>query len=113
MSAEGPRHYPEETAERTKRSRRPLIMGVAFVLAVLAAVIVASLLYLRHLIFEQIASRDSDTLAALAAQQYAEDKANDESVTSLADPGEQVELALKITRRLPTVYGVRIFSATG
>src|SRR5438477_10294446 len=112
MSTEGPR-LPNETAATIRRSHWPLAMGVALVLAGLAAAVTVSLLYLRHLIFEQIANRDGDTLASLAAQQYIEDKGIDESITSLADPSEQVEIAVKISVRLPTVYGVRLFSPSG
>jgi signal transduction histidine kinase len=95
------------------RSRWPLAAGVALALAALAAAILMSLLQLRRHIFAQIANRDGRTLAELAAVQFADDKANDESITTLADQGEQMQLALKISRRVPTVLGVRLFSPKG
>jgi signal transduction histidine kinase len=79
----------------------------------LAAAILMSLLQLRRQIFAQIANRDGRTLAAVAAVQFADDKANDESITTLADLSEQSDLALKISRRLPGVLGVRLFSPAG
>ena len=82
-------------------------------LAVLAAAILISMLHLRRHIYEQIANRDGETLDALAAQQYLDDKERDESITSLGDTAEQMELALGISRRLRTVYGVRLFSPEG
>lgn len=96
-----------------RRSRWPVLAGIVLALAVLAATILVSLLHLRQRIFEQIASRDGDILNALAAQQFLDDKANDESITGLSDPAVQIDLAAKISRRLPTVYGVRLFSPAG
>ncbi|HTL18109.1 MAG TPA: HAMP domain-containing sensor histidine kinase, partial [Patescibacteria group bacterium] len=57
--------------------------------------------------------RDGQMMGAVAAVQFAEDKANDESITSLEDPSEQIQLALKISSRLHSVLGVRLFSADG
>lgn len=90
-----------------------MVIGVGLAPLVLGLAILISLLHLRRHIFEQIANRDGETLDALAAQQYFDDKANDESVTSLSDPAEQMDLALKISRRLRTVYGVRLYSPAG
>jgi signal transduction histidine kinase len=101
-----------ETIGGSSGSRWPVAAAAGLALAVLAAVILISLLHLRRHIFEQIVSRDGDTLDALAAQQYLDDK-EDESITSLRDTGEQITLALKISHRLRTVYGVRLFSPDG
>jgi signal transduction histidine kinase len=79
---------------------------------VLAATILISLLHLRTHISAQIANRDGETLEAVAAMQYADDKANDESITTLQEPGEQIQLALKIST-LRNVLGVRLFSPDG
>lgn len=90
-----------------------MVAGIGLALLVLAASLVGSLLRLRERIFSQIANRDGETLDAVAAVQFADDKANDESVTTLKDPSEQINLALKISNRLPSVIGVRLFSAGG
>ena len=90
-----------------------MIAGLGVALAVLALGILISLLHLRRLVFSQIASRDGETLNAVAAVQFADDKANDESVTTLDDPSEQIRLALKISNRLRSVLGVRLFAPDG
>jgi signal transduction histidine kinase len=113
MIAEGPGSSYGERIGRMGRSRWPVAAAVALALAVLGAAILVSLLHLRRHIFEQIASRDGDTLDALAAQQYLDDKAYDESTTTLGDTAQQIDLALKISHRLRTVYGVRLFSPDG
>src|SRR5579864_7812806 len=107
MSAEAQRTKDWEVARVVGRSRWPVAAGVVLALVVLGAAILVSLLHLRQHVFEQIVSRDGDTLDALAAQQFLTDKANDESITSLGDPAEQMDLALKISHLLRTVYGVR------
>jgi signal transduction histidine kinase len=96
----------------TGGARWPVAAGVALALAVLAVAISISLLHLRKQIFEQIANRDGETLDALAAQQFLVDKDN-ESITTLSDTGEQIQLAFEITRRLQNVIGVRLFSPKG
>ena len=111
MSAEAPGSGRREAA--TGGSHWPVVAGIALALLVLGLAILISLLHLRQHIFQQIANRDEDTLDALASQQYLNDKANDESITSLGDPGEQLDLALRISYRLRTVYGVRLFSPEG
>jgi signal transduction histidine kinase len=95
------------------RSGWPIAAGVALALAVLAATILVSLLHLRRHVFTQIANRDGETLDAVAAMQYADDRANDGSITNLADPGEQIQLAFEISKRFRNVLGVRLFSADG
>lgn len=111
MSVEAPGSGHWEAA--TSRSGWPVVTGIVLALLVLGLAILLSLLHLRQHIFEQIANRDGETLEALAAQQYLDDKANDESITTLEDPGEQLDLALKISHRLRSVYGVRFFSPNG
>ena len=102
-----------EAIGASNRSRWPLIAGVGLALTVLALAIAISLLHLRRLVFNQIANRDGEALDAVAAVQFANDKANDDTVTSLDDPSEQIQLALKISDRLHNVLGVRLFSANG
>ncbi len=89
-----------------------MVAGVVLALVVLGTAILVSMLHLRERVFAQIANRDGLTLDAVAAVQFADDKANDESVT-LNDPSEQIQLALKISKRLPSVIGVRLFSPEG
>jgi signal transduction histidine kinase len=113
MSAEGSRGKYWEAIGLLGRSGWPIAAGVLLALTVLGATILVSLLHLRQQLFAQIANRDGETLGAVAAMQYADDKANDESITTLEEPGEQIQLALKISKRLPNVLGVRLFSAEG
>ncbi|HZR20657.1 MAG TPA: ATP-binding protein [Verrucomicrobiae bacterium] len=104
---EGPTGVPPS------RSRWPVAAGMALALTALAAAILVSLLQLRRQIFVQIANRDGQMLAEVAAVQFANDKSNDESITTLADQSEQFQLALEISKRVPSVLGVRLFSAEG
>jgi signal transduction histidine kinase len=113
MSAEA---LPAKTwgaAGTIKRSRWPLAGGVALALFVLAGAIFMSLLHLRRHVFAQIATRDGEILEALATQQYLDDKASDESIRTLDDTGEQIQLAFEISQRLHNVIGVRLFSPDG
>src|SRR5260370_60390 len=93
-------------------SRRSLSLGIGLGLAVLAATVLWSGLRLRHNIRAQIADRDGETLDAVAAMQYLNDKTNDETIASLDDPGEQIQLALE-SSRLRNVVGARVFSPEG
>lgn len=95
-----------------RRSRLALWAGLLLALVVLAASSAVSILHLRQHIREQIAGRDGEALDALAAMQYLDDKNSDESISGLEDPGEQLQLALKISR-LRNVLGVRLFSPEG
>src|SRR5579872_1488728 len=102
-----------EAAGTLGRSRWPIAAGVILALAVLAAAIFVSLLHLREHIFDQIVSRDGETLDALATQQFLDDKANDESIRTLEDTGEQIQVAFEISQRLHNVIGVRLYSRQG
>ena len=94
------------------RSRWASASATGLALMVLAATIVASVLEFRRQTRAQIANRDGETLQALAASQYLDDKTSDETVATLEDPGEQLQLALKISR-LRNVLGVRLYSPDG
>ena len=85
---------------------------MSLALAVLAAMIGWSTLHLRRHIRAQIANRDGETLDALAAAQYLDDKTSGDTIAPLADPGEQIQLVLKISR-LRSVLGVRLFTPDG
>jgi signal transduction histidine kinase len=87
-----------------------LVIGLALV--VLAASLVWSALDLRGRIRSEIVQHDGETLDAVTVMQHANDQASGETIASLADAGEQVELALKVSR-LRNVLGVRLYSAGG
>lgn len=89
-----------------------LALGIGLSLAVLAGAIGLGTLRLRRHIREQIVARDGETLDAVAAMQYLDDKTSDETVAGLEDPGEQLQLAMKISR-LHNVMGVRLFAPDG
>ena len=94
------------------RSRWSLALGIGLALAVLAATVAWSALHLRRHVRAQIASRDGETLDAVAAMQYLDDKTSGDTIAPLADPGEQIQLVLKISR-LRNVLGVRLFTPEG
>jgi signal transduction histidine kinase len=98
--------------ETNARSRRALACGIGLALVVLAAALGWSMLNLRQNIREQIANRDGEELDAVAAMQHLDDVTSDETIAPLTDPGEQMQLVLKISR-LRHVLGVRLFSARG
>lgn len=102
----------EQLVPGTERSRWPVVRALTLVLLLLAGAIFGAQLHLRRHLFTQIAARDGETLEQVAAVQFAADQANDPS-TSLQDPSEQVQLALKISHRLRSVLGVRLFTPEG
>jgi signal transduction histidine kinase len=103
---------PTPTPGELFRSRWSVVLGIGLALAVLAAVVGWSTLHLRRHMRAQIANRDGETLDALAAAQYLDDKASGDTIAPLADPGEQIQLVLKISR-LRSVLGVRLFTPDG
>jgi len=88
------------------------VVGIGLALAVLVATIAWSALRLRQHIRDQIASRDGETLDAVAAMQYFDDKSSGDTIAPLTDAGEQFVLVLKISH-LRNVLGVRLFSPEG
>jgi signal transduction histidine kinase len=87
-----------------------LVIGLA--LGVLGGTLLWSAFDLRARIRSQIVQRDGEILDAVAAMQHLNDQASGETIASLADPGEQFQLALKVSR-LRNVLGVRLYSADG
>jgi signal transduction histidine kinase len=71
-----------------------------------------SALDLRTRIHGQIVLRDGEILDAVTVMQHLNDQRNGETIASLSDPGEQFDLALKVSR-LRNVLGVRLYSADG
>lgn len=94
------------------RSRWAGALGIGLALTVLAGTIAWSALDLRQHIRGQIANRDGETLEAVAAMQYLDDKTSGETIAPLSDQGEQFQLVLKISR-LRNVIGVRLFAPGG
>jgi signal transduction histidine kinase len=87
-----------------------LVIGLA--LAVLGGTLAWSALDLRARIHAQIVRRDGEILEAVTLMQHLNDQSAGVTIATLADPGEQFELALKVSR-LRDVLGVRIYSAEG
>jgi signal transduction histidine kinase len=87
-----------------------LVIGLA--LAVLGGTLAWSALDLRARIRWQIVQRDGEILDAVTLMQHLNDQGSGETIASLADPGEQFQLALKVSR-LRSVLGVRLYSADG
>src|SRR5580658_6927302 len=81
-----------------------LVMGMA--LAVLGGTLAWSALDLRTRVQRQIVQRDGEILDAVTALQHQNDLDSGATFASLTDPGEQIDLALKVSR-LRIVLGVR------
>jgi len=99
-----------ERPVQTSRWAPFLVIGLA--LAVLGGTLAWAALDLRTRIRAQIVQRDAEILDAVTVMQHRNDQAAGETFASLADPGEQFQLALKVSR-LRHVLGVRLYSATG
>jgi signal transduction histidine kinase len=101
-----------QTDQPIQRSRWAPFLVVGLALAVLAGTLAWSALDLRARIQSQIVQRDGEILDAVTLMQHLNDQASGETIASLADPGEQFQLALKVSR-LRNVLGVRLYSADG
>lgn len=95
-----------------QRSRCVTFLVIGLALLVLGVTLAWSAFDLRSRIRSQIVQRDGETLDAVAVMQHLNDQANGETIASLSDPGEQFQLALKISR-LHNVLGVRLYSSDG
>jgi signal transduction histidine kinase len=87
-----------------------LVIGLA--LAVLGGTLAWAALDLRARIRAKIVQRDAEILDAVTVMQHLNDQAAGETIASLADPGEQFQLALKVSR-LRNVLGVRLYGSDG
>lgn len=112
MKSEFPPARPGGPFGLSGRSRWTVAVGIGLALLVLAGTIAGSAWRLRQHVRAQIAGRDGETLDAIAAMQYLDDKSSEETLAALDDPGEQLQLAMKISR-LRNVLGVRLFSPEG
>ena len=88
----------------------PLLIGLALI--VLGGTLAWSAWDLRARIRAQIVRRDAEILDAVAQMQHLNDQTAGETIASLEDPGEQFQLALKVSR-LRNVLGVRLYSPDG
>jgi signal transduction histidine kinase len=87
-----------------------LVIGLA--LAVVGATLAWSAFDLRSRIRAQIVQRNGEILDAVTVMQHSNDQASGGTIASLTDPGEQFDLALKVSR-LRDVLGVRLYAADG
>lgn len=95
-----------------QRSRWVPSVVIGLALAVLGGTLTWSALDLRGRIQSQIVEREGEILDAVTMMQHRNDKDSGETIAPLDDPGEQVELASKVSK-LRDVLGVRLYSADG
>ena len=95
-----------------QRSRWASFLVIGLALAVLAATLAWAALDLRARIRSQIVQRSGEILDALTLMQRTNDETNGQTVASLADPGEQLQLAFEVSH-LRDVFAVRLYSADG
>ena len=104
------------TAARSERpvqtSRWAPLLVIGLALTVLGGTLAWAALDLRTRVRAQIVQRDGEILDAVTVMQHRNDQAAGETLASLADPGEQFQLALKVSR-LRHVLGVRLYSSAG
>jgi signal transduction histidine kinase len=98
-----------------QRSRWVPLLVIGLALVVLAGTLAWSALDLRGRIQSQIVERDGEILDAVTIMQHRSDKESGETMASLDDPGEQLQLALKVSHmtHMTNVLGVRLYSADG
>ena len=101
----------QDTAS-TAPSRWLTCVVIGLALTVLGGTLAWSAWELRTQMRAQILQHDGEMLDAVAVLQHLNDQTGGETLTSLAEPGEQFELALKISK-LRNVLGVRLYAANG
>jgi signal transduction histidine kinase len=104
--------FPAHIERPVQRSRWAPFLIIGLALAVLGGTLAWSALDLRARIDAQIVQRDGEILDAVTLMQHLNDQGSGETIASLADPGEQFQLALRVSR-LRNVLGVRLYSADG
>ena len=107
-----PASQPAPGPDPVPRFRWAPVPVIGLALAVLAATLAWSALELRHRIRQQIVQRDGEILDAVTLLQHRNDEAAGQTITSLTDPGEQIQLALEVSK-LRNVLGVRLYSTDG
>ncbi len=87
-----------------------LVIGLALV--VLGGTLAWSVFDLRSRFRTQRVEHDGEILEAVTVMQHLNDQAAGDTLASLTDPGEQFELALKVSK-LRDVLGVRLYAGDG
>jgi signal transduction histidine kinase len=99
--------------ERLIQSRSVAVAAWALAMIVLALTVFAGSLHLRAHLREHLAERDGDILTAVAlARQYANGNGV-ELAQRLANPADQLAIALEISQIKEGVLGVRLFDRSG
>jgi len=101
-----------QNSRPVQRSRWAPVLIIGLAVAVLGGTLAWSALDLRSRIRAQIVQGDGEILDAVTLMQHRNDQAAGETLASLADPGEQFQLALKVSK-LRNVLGVRLYSSDG
>jgi len=101
-----------QTGRPVQRSRWAPVLVIGLALIVLGGTLAWSALDLRTRIRAQIVQGDGEILDAVTLMQHRNDQAAGETLASLADPGEQFQLALKVSK-LRDVLGVRLYASDG
>jgi len=112
MNDESANNDPAAAAGPPGRAHLVLAAILTAVLVVLAAVLVWAGLNLRRSVTAEISNRAGEILDSVAAEQYLDSRESGETLTTLDDPREQIQLALKVSR-LRDVIGVRLFAPDG
>jgi signal transduction histidine kinase len=103
----------EEKIERPAQWARWVpAVAVGLALAVLGGTLAWAALNLRRRIDAQIVQNTGEILAAVTQLQHQNDLDNNETLASLADPSEQFDLALRVSR-MRSVLGLRLYSSEG
>ena len=100
------------SAEKSPPPPPAFWLASSLALVVLGGLLAWSALDLRARIHTQMIGQDGEILDAVTLLQHENDQAGGEVLASLADPGEQFQLALKISK-LRSVLGVRLYGGTG
>ncbi len=95
-----------------QRPRWASVLVIGLALAVLGGTLAWSAFDLRSRIRLQMVQRDGEILDAVTLMQHLNDQAAGETLATLADPGEQFQLALKVSK-LRNVLGVRLYAGDG
>ena len=95
-----------------RRSRWAGGLVISLALGVLGGTLAWAALDLRAHIRAQIVQHDAEILDAVTVMQHLNDQTGGETIAPLTDPGEQFQLALKVSR-LRSVLGVRLFGPDG
>jgi signal transduction histidine kinase len=93
-------------------SRWPAVLVIGLALAVLGGTLTWSAFDLRERVRAQIVREDGEILDAVTLMQHLNDQTSGDTLASLADPGEQFQIALKVSK-LRDVLGVRLYSGGG